>query len=230
MTLEQEQADLSVATAARSAIPEESCSETDWEGGKSHMEPRFDGISQSGEVYMVPDPDAVSLLGLVIAHPESLSGLRAAQTERRHSALPSSQQDERAKHEAEADDGVCCKRRGSAYKNATIVSVHEGREEGQLGQGLQPKSKSSFAARYCHEMDGKRLGALGRLQSTHQPCNSKAGGFENPCKGVKRKDEKETQKENPKEKLKGVFSTPNTSSGNEESAWLHAELPRIILR
>lgn len=28
------------------------------------MEPRFDGISQSGEVYTVPDPDAVSLLGL----------------------------------------------------------------------------------------------------------------------------------------------------------------------
>lgn len=28
------------------------------------MEPRFDGISRSGEVHMVPDPDAVCLPGL----------------------------------------------------------------------------------------------------------------------------------------------------------------------
>lgn len=111
--------------------------------------------------------------------------------------------------------------------------MDEGREEGQLGQGQHPKSRSCFAARYCREERGdgwEVLGTLGRLQSTHQPCNGKAGGFENPCKGVKGKTEKEIQKENPKEKLKGVSSTPNVSSENEKSAWLHAELPRIILR
>lgn len=125
---------------------------------------------------------------------------------------------------------MCCKRRESAYKNATIPSVDEGRE-GQLEQGLQPKSRSSLqqdTAMRREEMDGKCLGALGRLQSTHQPRNGKAGGFENPCKGAKGKSEKEIQKENPKEKLKGVSLTPATRSENEESAWLHAELPRNI--
>lgn len=77
-------------------------------------------------------------------------------------------------------------------------------------------------------MDGKYLGTPGRLQSTHQPCSGKPGDFENPCEGVRGKAEKEIQKENPKEKLKGVSLTPTTCSENEESAWLHAELPRII--
>lgn len=53
---------------------------------------------------------------------------------------------------------MVCAARGED-KNATIVSVDEGKEEGWLGQWLQPKSRSSFAARYCHEERGDGRGA-----------------------------------------------------------------------
>lgn len=60
---------------------------------------------------------------------------------------------------------MVCAARGED-KNATIVTVDEGKEEGWLGQRLQPKSRSSFAARYCHEErgDGREVpGSTGQV-------------------------------------------------------------------
>lgn len=47
-----------------SALPEDGCSGADWEGGTSQEEPRSNGIGRSGEVHTMPDPDAVTPLGL----------------------------------------------------------------------------------------------------------------------------------------------------------------------
>lgn len=77
---------------------------------------------------------------------------------------------------------MVCAARGED-KNATIVSVDEGREEDGWGNGCSPNLEAALqqdTAMRREEMDGSCLEALGRLQSTHRPCNGKAGGFENP--------------------------------------------------